>query len=157
MLGISALGGAAVTCGAFIAWCAWMTAAPVTAAANVGVEMSGGPNSASPLGVTDDLGTTISRQAQARHIFGTSEWAGGRRGGYFTAFDDAQRVLDSVHDGSAQVIGRTRGGDLLVRVDDVFGYNNNFEAGYVDQLTNVFVVKGSTTVSVFPTSPTAGG
>jgi hypothetical protein len=53
------------------------------------------------------------------------------------------------------VLGRTANGQLLVRFDGVTGFNNNPAAGFVDQPTNVFIVKGTSKVSVVPTSPGA--
>ena len=51
-------------------------------------------------------------------------------------------------------MGRTKHGDLLVKFDGVTGYNNNPVKGYVDQATNVFIVKGTKSPSVVPASPT---
>ena len=103
---------------------------------------------------TAGLTGEISVQRQARHIYGTRAWAS-NEGGYFRDLDDAQTVLNAVHDGSATVLGRTANGNLLVRFDRVTGYNNNPLSGYVDQPTHVFMIKGTTTPSVVPTSPLA--
>ncbi|MGK2964619.1 MAG: RHS repeat-associated core domain-containing protein, partial [Tepidiformaceae bacterium] len=100
------------------------------------------------------VGPTISRQRQLRHVANTEDWIARGKGGYFNSVDDAQSVLDGVHDGSAVLLGRTRNGDL-VRHDGVTGFNNNAAAGYVDQPTNVFIVKGTSSPSVVPTSPRA--
>ena len=99
------------------------------------------------------IGRKISPQAQARHIKGTPQWLDRGSGGYFLNESDAQAVLDAVHQGKATVLGRTSNGQLLVRYDSVTGYNNNSAAGFVDQPTHVFIIKGTQKVSVVPTSP----
>ena len=66
---------------------------------------------------------------------------------------DAQSVLDSVHSGSAQVLGTTKQGHLVVRNAGVTGFNNNPGAGFVNQPTNVFLIKGTAKPSVVPTNP----
>jgi RHS repeat-associated protein len=108
-----------------------------------------------PQAEIDAVDGRISRQAQARHIGGTPEWTARGQGGYFAEAADAQAVLDAVKSGTAQVLGRTANGQLLVRFDGVTGFNNNPAAGFVDQPTNVFIVKGTSKVSVVPTSPGA--
>ena len=108
-----------------------------------------------PQAEIDAIGGKISPQAQARHIEGTPQWTARGEGGYFKSPADAQAVLDAVKSGQAQVIGRTANGQLIVRYDGVTGFNNNAAAGFVDQPTNVFIVKGTLKVSVVPTSPGA--
>jgi hypothetical protein len=78
-----------------------------------------------------------------------------RGGGYFTSADQAQQVLDDFHNGDLTVLGRTSSGQILVEDDNVTGYNNNPGAGYFDQPTNRFIIKGVTKMSVVPTSPFA--
>ena len=99
-----------------------------------------------------DVADNINSRAQARHILGTSSYQGG---GYFTSQSDAEQVLSDFKNGDVTVLGRTRSGDILVQDDNVTGYNNNPGAGYLDQPTNRFVIKGSTKVSIFPASPNA--
>lgn len=99
-----------------------------------------------------DVADNINSQAQSRHVLGTSSYQGG---GYFTSQSDAQQVLSDFKNGAVTVLGRTRAGDILVQDDNVTGYNNNPGAGYLDQPTNRFVIKGITKVSIFPTSPNA--
>jgi hypothetical protein len=94
--------------------------------------------------------TTISAQKQARHIADTRQYRGG---GYFNSSDDAQAVLDAFHSGDAEVMGVTRTGHIQVRFDGVRGFNNNRTAGFVDQPTNMFMIKGSSSPSVVPISP----
>jgi hypothetical protein len=103
----------------------------------------------SPLGA---IGKRIS-QKQLRHIKGRKEWVDRGQGSYLNSVDDAQAILDAAHDGTAQVLGKTRQGHVVVQWDDVVGFNNNPSAGYVDQATNVFMIKGSTKPSVVPTNP----
>lgn len=94
--------------------------------------------------------TTVSAQRQGRHVLGDRLYNGG---GYFRDAGSPQRVLDAFHDGSAQVLGVTRNGHVVVRVPSVTGFNNNPAAGFVDQATNVFFIKGSSSPSVVPTNP----
>ena len=96
------------------------------------------------------LSERISRQKQLRHLKGSPLH---RRGGYFDDPADAQRVLDAVHDGSAEVFGITRGQDLLVRFDDVAGVHVNLDGGVFGVDTTTFVVKGSAKPSVVPVRP----
>jgi hypothetical protein len=79
-------------------------------------------------GVTIDrlaVNTTISAQRQGRHVLGASQYTGGS---YFNSADDAQRVLDAFHGGTAEVLG-VKGNDIVVRVPGVTGYNVNPGAG----------------------------
>jgi hypothetical protein len=94
--------------------------------------------------------TTISAQRQARHILGTSVYRGG---GYFLSPEDAQAVLDGFHSGDAEVMGLTRTGNIRIRFNGVTGFNNNPAAGFLDQPTNIFMIKGTKSVSVVPISP----
>ncbi len=102
----------------------------------------------------DALSTTISRQKQGRHIEGAAQ-RGEAGGGYFTDPADAQAVLDAVHDGSAEILGRTRAGDILARFDDIEGINVNQRLDVPLQPTNTFIIKGTSRPSVVPTSPRA--
>jgi hypothetical protein len=123
---------------------------PTTPPARAATEGAGVPQAE-----IDAIGETISPQGQARHIEGTPQWTARGEGGYFKSSGDAQAVLDAVKSGDAQILGRTANGQLLVRYDGIVGFNNNAKAGFVDQPTNVFIVKGTTKVSVVPTSPGA--
>jgi len=96
------------------------------------------------------LSPTISRQKQLRHL---SDSGLHSHGGYFDDPADAQRVLDAVRDGSADVIGITRGNDLLVRYDAVTGTHLSERAAASAVESSTFVVKGTAAVSVFPTRP----
>jgi hypothetical protein len=100
----------------------------------------------------DSVADQISAQAQDRHILGTLSYNGG---GYFTSVTDAQQVLDDFHNGDTTILGRNAAGQILVRDNNVVGYNNNPGANYFNQPTNVFVIKGTVKVSVYPTSPGA--
>jgi hypothetical protein len=92
----------------------------------------------------------LSSQRQARHVAGDPHYNGG---GYFRTLDDAQHVLDAYHDGSANVLGVTPNGNIVVRCSEVVGFNNNPRAGYLDQPTSIFMIKGSKSPSVVPINP----
>jgi len=98
-----------------------------------------------------ELSTTVSPQAQGRHVRGAPQYT---RGGYFNSRDDAQKVLDAFHDGTAQIVGVSRSGYIVVRYSGVTGYNHNPGAGYINQPTNLFSIKGTSKVSVVPVPPT---
>jgi RHS repeat-associated protein len=98
------------------------------------------------------LGTKVS-QRQLRHVKGRQEWIDRGEGSYLHSMNDAQAVLDAVHNGTARVLGTTRQGHVVVEFEGVTGFNNNPGAGFVDQPTNVFMIKGTAKPSVVPTSP----
>ena len=103
-------------------------------------------------GVTIDrlaVNMAVSSQRQARHVLGAAY----RHGGYFHSASDAQRVLDEFHSGAAQVIGTTKSNYIVVRSPTVTGFNHNVGPGYLAQPTDVFFIKGSSTVSVVPANP----
>lgn len=105
-----------------------------------------------PAGVTIDraaVSTRVSRQRQGRHVLGDRNYNGGS---YFNSADDAQGVLDAFHGGAAEVLG-VKGNDIVVRVPGITGFNHNPGAGFPNQLTNVFFIKGSTSPSVVPYNP----
>jgi hypothetical protein len=99
-----------------------------------------------------DIGKKVSSQKQYRHILNRPEWAS-RQGGYFKTVDDAQAVLDACHSGNASVIGVNSRGNPVVRFNGVTGFNNNPDAGFLDQPTNIFMIKGTKSPSVVPISP----
>ena len=105
-------------------------------------------NQTCPLMKIADVGKKVSPQKQARHLAGTHNG-----GGYFNSLDDAQSVLDAFHSGGAEILGVTKTGHIAIRVPGVTGFNNNAAAGFVDQATNIFLVKGTRSVSIVPTSP----
>lgn len=92
----------------------------------------------------------ISQQRQARHVKGAKLYNGG---GYFNSYNDAQAVLDAFHSGAAEYLGKTRSGNPVIRYNGVTGYNNNAGAGVHDQATDVYMIKGTSTVSVVPLQP----
>ncbi|MGN7979444.1 RHS repeat-associated core domain-containing protein [Microbacterium sp. 22195] len=105
------------------------------------------------MGVTIDrnsINSSISVQRQNRHVIDAKEYGGGS---YFKSVDDAQRVLDDFHSGRAQVLGVKKNGDIVVKTSSVTGYNNNPRAGFVDQATDVFFIKGTRSPSVVPYTP----
>lgn len=129
-------------------------------ALNAGRRLLGGAAGETPRFLVDSagrvidrlsVGTGISPQRQARHLAGSVKYDGG---GYFNSVDDAQAVLDAFHDGSAEVLGVSASGNIVVRVPSVTGFNHNVGAGYLDQPTDDFFIKGSSSVSVVPAAPT---
>ena len=95
------------------------------------------------------VATRISIQKQRRHVLG-NDW---KRGGYFVDPDDARTVLDEFHNGTAEVLGVTSKGHIAVRSRTVTGYNHNPSAGYLNQPTDVFFIKGTGHPSVVPYNP----
>lgn len=95
----------------------------------------------------------VSQQKQFRHIKDRPEWINRGKGSYFNSVDDAQTVLDAAHSGQAEFLGYTNAGHPVFRYRGVTGYNNNPAAGFMDQPTNVFFIKGTASPSVVPTSP----
>jgi len=92
----------------------------------------------------------ISVQKQARHVLGSENYAGG---GYFLKTSDAQEVLDAYRSGEASVVETRSNGNVVVKFRGVTGFNNNVGAGYLNQPTNTFIIKGQKSVSVVPTVP----
>ncbi|HEX8202629.1 MAG TPA: peptidoglycan-binding domain-containing protein [Isosphaeraceae bacterium] len=92
-------------------------------------------------------------QKQLRHVKDRPEWVARGKGGYFNSGEDAQKVLDAYHNGTAKVIGQTKSGNIVVEYPGVTGYNNNPVAGFVDQPTSKFMIKGTSSPSVVPISP----
>lgn len=103
-------------------------------------------------GVTIDrqaVNTSISVQRQGRHVLGARQYEGGS---YFNSADDAQRVIDDFHSGAAEILG-VKGNDIVVRTPNVTGFNVNPGAGFPNQATNVFFIKGTRSPSVVPYNP----
>lgn len=98
----------------------------------------------------------VSVQRQNRHIEGRPEWANGKQGGYLKSVDEAQSVLNAARSGDAEVLGTNKQGFPIVRHEGVTGYNNNPDNGYLDQPTNVFLIKGTEKPSVVPMNPNWG-
>ena len=99
--------------------------------------------------------TSVSSKRQGRHLAGDPLFNGG---GYFDSIDDSQSVLNAFHAGSANALGVSRQGHVDVEVPSITGFNNNQLAGFIDQPTNVFLIKDSSSPSIVPTKPlrTAG-
>ncbi|MEU8661150.1 LamG-like jellyroll fold domain-containing protein [Actinoplanes philippinensis] len=98
------------------------------------------------------VAATVSRQRQARHVQGDPLHANSGKS-YFNSHADAQSVLDAYHNGDATVLGQMPNGNIVVSYGDVTGYNNNVGAGFLDQPTNVFMIKGTKSPSVVPINP----
>jgi hypothetical protein len=94
---------------------------------------------------------------QSRHVLGTKEYDGPSGGkSYFRQVSDAQDVLSAYQGGQTVVVGRGSDGGPIVRFDAGVGFNHNPGAGFPNQPTNIFWIKGSSSVSVVPMSPTKG-
>ncbi|MGO3296594.1 MAG: RHS repeat-associated core domain-containing protein [Marinobacter sp.] len=89
-------------------------------------------------------------QKQLRHIKNNKNYRGG---GVLNSVDDAQHVLDAYRSGVAKIIGKTKQGFPVVKYRKVTGTNINTAAGYTNQPTNVFMIKGSKSPSVVPMNP----
>lgn len=100
-----------------------------------------------------EVAAQVSRQKQLRHLEGTTQLADRGKGGYMSNAADAQKVLDAYRSGNAVILGKNAHGFPVVRVDGVTGTNVNIGAGIKAQPTNVFVIKGTTSPSIVPTSP----
>ena len=98
----------------------------------------------------------LAEQAQISHghISATPKGPLDSSGSYFTTIDDAKAVLAAYQAGDAEILGLSSGGDMVVvRVPSVTGYNQNVGSGYLNQPTDTFLIKGTTKVSVVPTTP----
>ncbi len=102
--------------------------------------------------IDPNLKSTISPQKQQRHLYGPTS-PNYRGGGYFNNSADPQKVLDAYLGGKASYLG-TGNNMVVVRVPSVTGINHNPGAGFFNQPTNVFGIKGTTSPSVVPLSPT---
>ncbi len=102
-----------------------------------------------PVDILSRLRTTVSSQKQARHVQGTAP----EGKGFLNSMEDAQRVLDAVHSGEATYLGSSAQGHLIFRFQGVTGTNVNIGRGITAQPTNTFLIKGTSSPSVVPTSP----
>ena len=66
---------------------------------------------------------------------------------------NAQKVLDEWHSGDLEIIGKNGQGFPVARSPTVTGTNINVSAGYPNQPTNVFIIKGTNSPSMAPTNP----
>ncbi len=110
----------------------------------------------SRLGPTLRLSPKVAN-SQYRHVFNHRDWLSAKNGpgSYFKTKADAQSVLDAVNAGRGTFLGKTKLGNDVFRVEGMpGGFNHNPSAGFLHQPTDVFIVKGTTKVSVVPTSPT---
>lgn len=99
--------------------------------------------------IVQGIRKTISVQKQARHLAGTAK----QGGSFLNSADDAQKVLNAVHSGEAVYLGTTSQGHHVFRYSGVTGTNVNVGAGFASQPTNVFMIKGTSSPTVVPTSP----
>lgn len=86
---------------------------------------------------------------QQRHLQGSA----GKGKGFLNSMQDAQSVLDAVHNGQAQFLGNTNNGFPVFKYSNITGTNVNLGAGFPVQPTNVFIIKGTTRPSIVPTNP----
>ena len=96
------------------------------------------------------LSSRVSQQRQFRHMLGRPEYRGG---GYLENINDAQSVLDAYRSGRTTVLGKSEQGFPVVRYEGVTGTNVNPGAGFPNQPTNVFMIKGTSRPSIVPMSP----
>ena len=96
-----------------------------------------------------EVGAKVS-QKQLRHIAGRKEYRGG---GVLNSVDDAQQVLSAYRAGNTTILGQSKQGFPVVRYEGVTGTNINASAGITDQVTNVFLIKGTKSPSVVPMNP----
>ncbi|WP_290052610.1 polymorphic toxin-type HINT domain-containing protein [Amycolatopsis solani] len=97
------------------------------------------------------IGTKISAQKQGRHLQGHPLYADG---GYFKNITEAQKVLDAYHANKVTILGAIpEKGQIIVHCPTVIGYNNNPANNHLDQPTNVFMIKGTRSVSIVPIDP----
>lgn len=89
-------------------------------------------------------------QKQNRHIEGRAEYRGG---GTVSSREDAQKVLNACHSGTAEILGRTSQGFPVVKYNGISGTNINVGVGISGQSTNVFIIKGTVSPSIVPTNP----
>jgi len=112
---------------------------------------AGGSEQTLTKGDFPNVGIKIGNRQQ-RHITNHPQWQK-HQGGHLASMQHAQDVLDAYHSGEAGIIGTNRQGFPVVRLDRVTGMNNNNRAGYLNQPTNIFMIKGTTSPSVAPLSP----
>ncbi|PTT78938.1 hypothetical protein DBR42_22470 [Pelomonas sp. HMWF004] len=94
---------------------------------------------------------------QSRHVLGEKDYEGPKGGkSYFLQMSDAQDVLAAYQSGQAVVVNRGKDGGPIVRFDAGAGFNHSPGAGYPNQPTNLYWIKGASSVSVVPVSPTKG-
>jgi uncharacterized protein RhaS with RHS repeats len=96
----------------------------------------------------DQYRQNLSRQKQARHLQGNLYG-----GGYLDDMDDADEVYGAFQSGNAQYLGRSTGGHVIINYNGVTGTNVNPGAGVSGQPTNTFLIKGTSSPSVVPTTP----
>jgi hypothetical protein len=120
--------------------------AAITAAAG-GISIKNGINRVPSFGDYPNISTKLS-QRQGRHIVTDNDYT---QGGYFNDITDAQAVLDAWHRQDVQIIGRHNNGPVI-KYNGVTGYNHNKGAGYLNQPTNLFHIKGDNP-SIVPMQP----
>jgi len=97
----------------------------------------------------------FSDQRQFRHIKGNKLYNGGS---YFDNINDAKAVADAIKGGNAKFLGNTpgKGKFPVYRVNGITGFNHNVGAGFLNQPTSTFIVKGTSRFSIVPYNPSFG-
>ena len=67
--------------------------------------------------------------------------------------EDAQKVLDEWHAGGLEILGKDNQGFPVVRSSNITGTNINRGAGFPNQPTDVFIIKGTKSPSIVPANP----
>jgi len=132
-----------------------VTAGTVAFDATAGMALHGvgrGVGSKLNRGITNknfpDISTKLS-QKQNRHLKGHPQ----TQASYVKNIDDAKEVLSAFHIGKTKVVGKTKQGFPIINYKGVTGVNVNKGAGYLNQQTNTFIIKGTTKPSIVPTNP----
>jgi hypothetical protein len=100
-----------------------------------------------------DISSKLSHQKQQKHL---KDHPDHDHGGYMTSQADARAVLANFHNGNVAILGKTSEGHVIIRDNTVTGYNHNPGAGFPNQATNVFLIKGSSSPSIVPYNPNYG-
>lgn len=102
--------------------------------------------------VRSQVGSRLSLQKQERHILGNAKYGTGG-GSYFSNGSDAMVVFTAFQRGDGQILGTSSQGHIVFRYFGITGYNHNPGAGYINQPTNTFMIKGTSSPSIVPTNP----
>ena len=116
-----------------------------------------GVNSALSKADFPEINSRVSTQKQQRHLENGIDPRTGQppTGSVMKSEADAQTVIDTFNSGNATVVGQTPQGFPIVRVDNVTGtYRNELNTGRViSEPSNVFVIKGASSPSIYPANP----
>jgi len=97
------------------------------------------------------ISRSISEQKQDHHVQPSRLYGGG---GYFSSRAGSQSVLNAFHSGGGFIMGRNIGNSqIFFHYGGAAGFNQNLGAGFINQTTNMFMIKGTSRVSVVPINP----